>query len=89
VTAPVEEIEVRCPVPQEFPSGHCRPGKLLMKLRLSGERPSYVQPDNLIELACEECRLRLRRRGTRVKRVLHRFDLAGNLIETLTDGEVI
>jgi hypothetical protein len=88
VTA-VEEIEVRCPVPQELPSGHSRPGRLLLKLRLSGEIPSYVYPDNLIELACEECRERLRKRGVRVKRVLHRFDLAGNLVETLTDGVVI
>ena len=63
--------------------------QLLLKLRLNGEIPSYVYPDNLIELACEECRARLRKRGVRVKRVLHRFDLSGALIETLTDGEVI
>jgi hypothetical protein len=89
VTAVVEEVEVRCPVPTELPSGHCIPGKLLLKLRLSGEIPSYVYPDNLIELACEDCRTRLRKRGVSVKRVLHRFDLAGTLVETLTDGAVI
>lgn len=84
-----QEIEVRCPVPVQFPSGDCAPGKLLLKLHLSGEIPSWVYPDNLIELTCEHCRTRLRKRGFRVKRVLHRFDLAGNLVETLTDGEVI
>jgi hypothetical protein len=89
VTAVVEEVEVRCPVPKQLPNGSCIPGQLLLKLRLSGEIPSYVYPDNLIELACANCRDRLRRRGVRVKKVLHRFDLAGTLVETLTDGEVI
>lgn len=83
------EIEVRCPVPQRLPDGHSRPGKLLFKLRVAGGLPSFVQPDNLIELPCEECRHQLRRRGTRVTRVLHRFDLAGNLVATLTDDAVI
>lgn len=85
----MEEVEVRCPVPIELPDGHSLPGRLLFKLRLSGQLPSYVQPDNLIELPCEECRAQLRRRGIRVRRVLHRFDLSGALVETLTDGEVI
>jgi hypothetical protein len=89
VTVAVEEVEVRCPVPQALPDGHCKPGKLLVTLRLSGEIPSYVYPDNLIELACDDCRVRLRKRGIRVKRVLHRFDLSGALVETLTDGAVI
>ena len=84
-----EEIEVRCPVPVSLPNGHSLPGRLLFKLRLSGEIPSYVYPDNLIELPCEECKAQLRRQGRQVKRVLHRFDLSGTLIETLTDGEVI
>lgn len=85
----MEEVEVRCPVPISLPDGHSLPGRLLFKLRLSGQLPSYVQPDNLIELPCEECRLQLRKRGIRVRRVLHRFNLAGALVETLTDGEVI
>jgi hypothetical protein len=92
VTAAVAEsteIEVRCPVGYRAPDGHCRPGRLLFKLQLAGELPSYVHPDNLIELTCEDCRYQLRQRGVRVKRVLHRFDLAGNLVETLTDGDVI
>jgi hypothetical protein len=83
------EVEVRCPVGEELPDGYCRPGRLLLKLRLSGELPSFVQPDNLIELACEDCRYRLRKAGYRVRRVLHRYNLAGDLVETLTDGDVI
>jgi hypothetical protein len=89
VSGGVEEIEVRCPVPVQLPSGHCLPGKLLLKLRLAGEIPSFVYPDNLIELACEECRQRLRKSGRPVKRVLHRFNMLGELVETLTDGTVI
>lgn len=83
------EVEVRCPVGEELPDGHCRPGRLLMKLLVAGEVPSFVQPDNLIELACEDCRYRLRRAGFQVRRVLHRYNLAGELVETLTDGDVI
>ncbi len=78
------EIEVRCPVPTELPGGECRPGKLLLKLRVAGEIPSFVHPDNLIELSCEDCKTRARRAGRPVRRVLHRYDLAGNLAETLT-----
>jgi hypothetical protein len=84
-----KEVEVRCPVGEELPDGFCRPGRLLLKLRISGEMPSFVQPDNLIELACEDCRYRLRKAGYRVRRVLHRYNLAGELVETLTDGDVI
>jgi hypothetical protein len=89
VTTGVEEIEIRCPAAVPLPNGDCPPGKLLMKLLVSGELPSFVHPDNLIELPCDDCRGRLRKHGFRVTRVLHRFDLAGNLVATLTDGEVI
>jgi len=79
-------IEVRCPVPAELPSGLCRPGRLLLKLRMRGQVPSYVHPDNLIELTCDDCKYRLRQAGVRVKRVLHRYDLSGSLVQTLTEG---
>lgn len=79
-------VEVRCPVPEELHDGRCRPGRLLLKLRLAGGRPSYVHPDNLIELSCDDCKYRLKRAGVRVGRVLHRFDLSGDLVETLTEG---
>jgi hypothetical protein len=85
----VEEIEIRCPATIPLPNGECPPGKLLMKLLVAGEVPSFVQPDNLIELPCDDCRGRLRKHGVIVRRVLHRFDLTGQLVATLTDGEVI
>lgn len=61
----------------------CDAGKLLANVLRSGERPQYVHPDNLIELSCDGCRARRRREGRRVARVLHRFNILGELIETL------
>lgn len=68
------EIELRCPV---------GPRRLFALMIMRGERPSYVHPDNLIEFSCYDCRHSMERRGRSVLRVLHRYDLAGNLIETL------
>jgi hypothetical protein len=85
----LQEVEVRCPVGVEFNDGSCRPGRLLLKLRLAGEMPSYIHPDNHIELACEDCKYRAKKAGRPVKRVLHRFDLAGNLVGTLIEDAVI
>jgi hypothetical protein len=85
--AEMHEVEVRCPFPVELPSGHCRPGRLLLKLRLAGEQPSFVHPDNHIELPCEDCKYRLKKAGYPVRRVLHRYDLAGNLVGTLTETQ--
>ena len=53
----------------------------------AGERPSWVHPDNLIELACADCRVRLRKSGRPAARVLHRFDFAGDLVSTLVVEE--
>jgi hypothetical protein len=78
-----EEVDVRCPVGPRRGDGSCNPGKLLFKIRQSGERPTYVHPDNLIELYCEDCTRRARKRGRRVRRVLHRYDFMGSLVETL------
>lgn len=69
-----QEIELRCPV---------GPRRLFGMMVMRGERPSYVHPDNLIEFSCYDCRHAMERRGRRVRRVLHRYDLAGFLIETL------
>lgn len=64
-------IEIRCPV---------GPRRLLFKMRLSGEQPHVS--DNLIELSCDDCKRTERKKNPTVIRVLHRFDLAGNLIES-------
>lgn len=82
-----EVVDVRCPVEQRREDGTCHPGRLLLKIHQAGERPAYVHPDNLIELYCEDCTRRLRKRGRRVRRVLHRYDFIGELIETLVVGE--
>jgi hypothetical protein len=76
-------VDVRCPIGMPREDGTCHPGKLLLKISLAGGRPAYVHPDNLIELYCEDCTRRLRRVRKGVRRVLHRFDFTGELIETL------
>jgi len=65
-------VELRCPV---------GPRRLFAKLRLSGVRPPVTQ-DNLIELSCQDCRRSLSRAGRAVSLVLHRYDIAGSLVET-------
>ena len=73
------ELELRCPEPW----GVCPAGRLLAKLCTAGRRPSFVHPDNLIELECPDCKVRMRRAGHPVRRVLHRYDFLGRLVETL------
>lgn len=75
-------VDLRCPEP-DWRNGHPYPGQLLARLRLAGEKPSYIQPDNLIEMPCDDCKYHLKKRGRRVRTVLHRYDLAGNWITTL------
>jgi len=45
-----------------------------------------VNDENLIELACEDCKYHAKAGGHPVKRVLHRYDMAGNLVGTLTEA---
>lgn len=69
-----EETELRCPA---------GPQKLLAKVVSDGQQPQYVHPGNWIELACLDCKRVLARRGRRVSRVLHRYTILGELVETL------
>lgn len=82
-----ELVDLRCPSELPGRDGECHPGKLLARLYAVGERPSWVYPDNLIELECSDCKVRLRRAGRRVARVLHRFDFAGQPAGTLVVDE--
>lgn len=66
-------IELRCPQ---------GPGRLLSKLLISGGRPEIVG-DNLVELACPDCKRSLRLQGQPVLRVLHRFNLLGDLVQSV------
>jgi hypothetical protein len=75
-----EEIDLRCP---DTLHGDCNAGKLLARIRLAGGQPTFVKPDNLIELSCDHCKAVRRKQGRPVHRVLHRYDLLGTLIETL------
>jgi hypothetical protein len=64
--------EVRCP------SGAQR---LFTKLRL---REAVIIDGNLIEFGCHDCRKRLNREGGAwVEYVLHRYNMVGELVETV------
>lgn len=67
----VEEIQIRCPA---------GPQRLMAILR---HREKYViVEDNLIEFACNDCARWKRKEGDPVWRVLHRYNLLGELVET-------
>lgn len=68
-------VEIRCPT---------GPRQLLMKLRQSGEAPAYSE-GNLLELACRDCARNARQVDPSVRRVLHRFALSGELIESVVE----
>ncbi len=68
-------VELRCPV---------GPKQLLAKLRTDGEK-AHVTSDNLMELACRDCARNAREYDPAVRRVLHRFDFAGELIESVVE----
>ena len=65
-----EMLELRCPIDRQRMFG-----------RLVVDRSIRIVEGNLIEFACDKCK---RRVGAH--RVLHRFDLAGELIETVVEG---
>ena len=85
-----EVIEFRCPNgpgDKSRPDGTCSPGKLFAQLRMSGERPSFIHPDNLIVMACGDCKRFHRKAGRHYFRVLHCYDLAGTFIKTLYEDD--
>ena len=55
-----------------------------MKLRQSGEEPQYSD-DNLLEITCRDCARTARAHDPSVRRVLHRFALSGELIESVVE----
>jgi hypothetical protein len=52
---------------------------------LKGQAPMVVAEGNLIEVACGDCKRLKRRDGDPVVRVLHRFNLAGDLVESVSE----
>lgn len=68
------EVEVRCPNDAR---------RLFAKLRQEGKAP-VIAPGNLMEFSCRECKQAMIRSGRPTERVLHRYDLTGQLVETVT-----
>lgn len=66
-------VELRCPV---------GPKRLFSKLILAGDRPR-ITSGNLVEFACADCRKSVRATGQPCRLVLHRFDLVGELVESV------
>ena len=63
-------VDLRCPV---------TPKRLFARLR-TGD--AAIGDDNLIEVACHDCKAALRKMGEPVALVLHRFNLLGQCVET-------
>lgn len=66
-------IELRCPV---------GPRRLLAKSWVEGDGPQRAE-GNLLELNCDDCKRALRKQGRQVIRVLHRYNVLGELIESV------
>jgi hypothetical protein len=72
-----EFIELRCPI---------GPKALLAKVVQQGGR-AHVNSDNLLELACRDCAKTARLRDPGVRRVLHRFNVLGELVESVVQHD--
>lgn len=70
-----EILDLRCPQ---------GPKQLLLKLRVNGEQ-AHVNDDNLMEIACRDCARNARHFDPSVRRVLHRFNFAGQLVESVVE----
>ena len=69
----MQAIDLRCPI---------GPRKLLARLRSEGKKPSVVD-GNLMELYCRDCSRDAKTTNEEVLHVLHRFDLIGDLVESV------
>lgn len=65
-------IDIRCPR---------HPVRLLLRVG----RPMKVDGANLIEVACRDCRKDARDAGADVRLVLHRYNVLGELVETVVE----
>ena len=69
-----EVREIRCPV---------GPRRLFLKMLSEGGQPTTNPELNCMELSCQDCCRTLRREEQPVFRVLHRYAVNGELIETV------
>lgn len=72
------QIEVRCPV---------GPRRLFAKFRLEGGVSPHVTDDNLVEFACSDCKKEISKRRSGVRRVLHRYNFFGELVESVVETD--
>lgn len=72
-SATLEERELRCP--------H-GPKQLLAKVRANGDY-RQITNDNVLEIACRDCARVARQKDPTVRRVLHRFNILGELVESV------
>ncbi len=70
----METIDFRCPED---------PRHLFLKLKRAGVATPVVD-GNLVELACDKCKVLRRRRGEDIARVLHYYNLLGECVRTET-----
>lgn len=72
-SAPSAHVDLRCPVGAQ---------KLLARIRQT-QGQVKVTDDNLLELACRDCRSRVAAEtGVRPALVVHRFNILGELVES-------
>lgn len=69
----MEVKEIRCPEDSR---------RLFSKFILDTKN-SIITSDNLIEFACQNCKKNLKDEGIIVDNVLHRYNIAGELVETV------
>lgn len=65
-------IDIRCPR---------HPVRLLLRIGA----PKKIDGANLIEVACRDCRADRRKAGEAVSLVLHRYNVLGELVETVVE----
>jgi hypothetical protein len=66
-------VELRCPI---------GPKALLGKILQQGEKPKMTD-GNLMELNCRDCARTARQYKPEIKRVLHRYNIIGELVESV------
>lgn len=71
-------IELRCPI---------GPKALLAKSVLLGDPAGMNLDLNLMEITCRDCAKQARVNDSRVKRVKHRFNVLGQLVESVVQRE--
>lgn len=69
------KVELRCPTGAR---------RLLGKYWMDSSEPLKVT-DNLMELSCRDCTRNAREFDRNVVRIVHRFDLIGNLVESIAE----